>query len=81
MAVREDAESTLLDAWDRLEPSQQILLLLRAEGHDLSEIARITNIDKPALSCRLHRARSRLASYLKQAASAEAERTVPEKQR
>jgi RNA polymerase sigma-70 factor (ECF subfamily) len=66
LAERSDAELMLVRAWDRLEPVQQVLLMLRAEGHDLDEIARITDIDKPAISSRLHRARSSLARYLKQ---------------
>jgi RNA polymerase sigma-70 factor, ECF subfamily len=64
LAVQSESESALMRAWARLEPAQQMLLLLRAEGHDLGEIARITEIDKPALSSRLHRARSSLARFL-----------------
>jgi RNA polymerase sigma factor (sigma-70 family) len=70
LAVQSDAESALARAWARLEPAQQVLLLLRAEGHDLDEIARIAEIDKPALSSRLHRARSSLAKYLDEQRSA-----------
>lgn len=71
LAVQSDSEATLMCAWTRLEPSQQILLLLRAEGHDLGEIARITDMDKPVLSSRLHRARASLAKYLEQERSAQ----------
>ena len=72
LAARTDDELMLLRAWDRLEPVQQVLLMLRAEGHDLDEIVRITDIQKPAISSRLHRARSSLARYLKQERSAHA---------
>lgn len=71
LAARSDSESALLRAWERLEPAQQMLLLLRAEGHALDEIARITQVDKPALSSRLHRARASLAKYLKEERSAQ----------
>jgi RNA polymerase sigma-70 factor (ECF subfamily) len=71
LAAQSDSESVLMRAWARLEPAQQMLLLLRAEGHELGEIARITEIDKPALSSRLHRARSRLAKYLEEERSAQ----------
>jgi RNA polymerase sigma-70 factor (ECF subfamily) len=64
LAQQADGESALMRAWARLEPAQQMLLLLRAEGHDLDEIARITACDKPVLSSRLHRARLSLARYL-----------------
>src|SRR5690606_16400861 len=64
LAAQSDAEHALARAWERLEPAQQMLLLLRAEGHELDEIARIAELDKPALSSRLHRARSSLAKYL-----------------
>jgi len=70
MASRSDAELELLRAWRRLEPAQQVLLMLHAEGHDLDEIAQITDIDKPALSSRLYRARTSLAGYLRQERSA-----------
>lgn len=78
LAARSDDELMLMRAWDRLEPVQQILLMLRAEGHDLDEIARITDIDKPAISSRLHRARASLARYLQHERSAQA---GPEKTR
>jgi len=66
LASRSDAELELLRAWRRLDPAQQALLMLQAEGHDLDEIAHITDIDKPALSSRLYRARTSLANYLTQ---------------
>ncbi|MDX1561781.1 MAG: RNA polymerase sigma factor [Gammaproteobacteria bacterium] len=66
LAVENDAESALIRAWARLEPQQQMLLLLRAEGHDLDQIGSITGLDKPALSSRLHRARVSLAKYLEE---------------
>ena len=71
LAAQSDAETALARAWARLEPAQQMLLLLRAEGHDLDEVARITDLDKPALSSRLHRARSSLARYLEDEQSAQ----------
>jgi RNA polymerase sigma-70 factor (ECF subfamily) len=70
LASRSDAELELLRAWRRLEPAQQVLLMLHAEGYDLDEIAHIVDIDKPALSSRLYRARTRLATYLRQERSA-----------
>jgi RNA polymerase sigma-70 factor (ECF subfamily) len=81
LAVQCDFESALTRAWARLEPAQQILVLLRAEGHDIGEIARITDIDKPALSSRLHRARSSLAKYLEEERSAQPLRVISEKGR
>lgn len=80
-AVRSDSEAALERAWGRLEPAQQALLLLRAEGHDLDDIARITSLDKPAISSRLHRARSSLGKFMKQEAAADARRAPPEKTR
>jgi len=73
LAARSDSEHVLICAWRRLEPAQQMLLMLHAEGHDLDEIASITGIEKPALSSRLYRARSSLATHLKD--------TQPEKAR
>jgi len=81
LAAASDAEAALEHAWSRLEPAQQIILLLRAEGHDLDEIARIADIDKPALSSRLHRARMSLAKYLEQEGSAQPLCAVSEKTR
>lgn len=71
LAAQSDAERVLTRAWARLEPAQQLLLLLRAEGHELDDIARIADLDKPALSSRLHRARSSLARYLEEEQSAQ----------
>jgi RNA polymerase sigma-70 factor (ECF subfamily) len=79
LAVQSDAETALELAWGRLEPDQQMLLLLRAEGHDLGEISRILEIDRPALSCRLHRARASLAKNLEQERSVPTLRVIAEK--
>jgi RNA polymerase sigma factor (sigma-70 family) len=81
LAVQAEEEAVLACAWARLEPDQQMLLLLRAEGHELGEIARITDIDKPALSSRLHRARASLAKYLEEERSAQPLRAISEKAR
>lgn len=78
LAAASDAESALERAWSRLEPAQQAILLLRAEGHELDEIAAITAIDKPALSSRLHRARASLAKFLEQERSALERRAISE---
>jgi RNA polymerase sigma-70 factor (ECF subfamily) len=81
LAMQSDQEAALARAWDRLEPDQQLLLLLRAEGHELREIAEITEVDRPALSSRLHRARSSLAKYLEEGRSAQPLRAISEKGR
>ena len=81
IAVQSESESALMHAWARLEPAQQMLLLLRAEGYDLDEIARIMETDKPALSSRLHRARSSLAKYLKEESVAQPLCAISEKVR
>ena len=81
LAVQSDAETALERAWSRLEADQQALLLLRAEGHDLGEISRILEVDRPALSCRLHRARASLARNLEQERSAQPLRVVAEKRK
>jgi RNA polymerase sigma-70 factor (ECF subfamily) len=81
LAAQSQSESALMHAWRRLEPDQQVLLLLRAEGHDLGEIARITDLAKPALSARLYRARSSLAKYLQEERSAQPYRVISEKGR
>lgn len=78
LAQQSDGEAALAVAWERLEPAQQMLLLLRAEGYDLGEISRITGIDRPALSSRLHRARASLAKYLNDLPSAQPLRVIPE---
>jgi len=54
----------IVAVWDRLEPEQRALLSLHAEGHALDELATIFNLNKNALSARLHRARQRLARLL-----------------
>ena len=59
----------LEQAWRRLEPCQQFLLGLRAEGYSLPEIAGITSIPVEALSMRLHRARQNLTRSLQTQAS------------
>jgi len=66
LAAQSQSESALVRAWARLDASQQMLLLLRAEGHELGDIARIAQIDKAALSSRLYRARASLARYLEE---------------
>ena len=76
LAVQSDGETALERAWGRLEPDQQMLLLLRAEGYELDEISRITDVDKPALSSRLHRARASLAKLLEQERSAQPLRVI-----
>ena len=54
----------LAAVWDRLDAEQRALLSLHAEGHDLEELAAIFDVNKNALSARLHRARQRLAKLL-----------------
>jgi len=81
LAAQSDSETALTHAWERLEPAQQMLLVLRAEGHELEEIARITEIDKPALSSRLHRARSSLAKYLEEERAVQTHRAISEEVR
>jgi RNA polymerase sigma-70 factor (ECF subfamily) len=58
----------LEQAWRRLEPGQQFLLGLRAEGYSLAEIASITHIAVDALTMRLYRARRNLTRCLQQQA-------------
>jgi RNA polymerase sigma-70 factor, ECF subfamily len=58
----------LEQAWCRLEPGQQALLALRAEGYSLAEIATITGIAMDALTMRLYRARQNLTRCLQQQA-------------
>jgi RNA polymerase sigma factor (sigma-70 family) len=71
LAEQADLESAMARAWARLEPAQRALLMLRVEGYSLTEIHRITEIDKQALGMRLRRARLSFAKYLDQ------ERTAP----
>lgn len=80
-AAAADAEAVLEQAWARLEPGQQMLLTLRAEGYDIGEIAAIAQIDKPALSSRLHRARSSLARFLEEEEPAQPWCAISEKAR
>jgi RNA polymerase sigma-70 factor (ECF subfamily) len=54
----------LAAVWGRLDPEQQALLSLHAEGNDLEELAAIFAVNRNALSARLHRARQRLAKLL-----------------
>jgi DNA-directed RNA polymerase specialized sigma24 family protein len=65
-----DAERGLQSAYLRLENDQRTLLVLRAEGYDLTEIEVITGIHKEVLRARLHRARRSLARHLDQQAGA-----------
>jgi RNA polymerase sigma-70 factor (ECF subfamily) len=62
----------LEQAWRRLEPGQQFLLGLRAEGYTLPEIAGITHIAVDALTMRLYRARQNLTRCLQQQAPSSA---------
>ena len=66
----------LAAVWDRLDPEQQALLSLHAEGHDLEELGAIFAVNKNALSARLHRARQRLAKLLAADAGSPALRLV-----
>ena len=80
-AEQTDDEAALGRAWSRLEPAQQALLSLSAEGHDLAEISRITGIDRHSLSSRLYRARTSLARYLQDEPTAQRACAHPEKVR
>jgi RNA polymerase sigma-70 factor (ECF subfamily) len=63
--ARRDEHAVALDrAWEGLEPTQKLLLSLRAEGFDLAEIEAITGISRDVLRARLHRARRRFARAL-----------------
>jgi len=62
--LRLDAEGALVRAYLKLEDDQRTLLVLRAEGHDLTEIEAITGLPKEVLRARLHRARRSLARHL-----------------
>jgi RNA polymerase sigma-70 factor (ECF subfamily) len=59
-----DGERRLEQAFLQLDEVQRTLLALRAEGHDLGEIAAITGIAREVLRARLHRARRSLAARL-----------------
>jgi RNA polymerase sigma-70 factor (ECF subfamily) len=65
-----DAERALQSAYLKLENDQRTLLVLRAEGHDLTEIEAITGLPKDVLRARLHRSRRSLARHLDQQAGA-----------
>ena len=63
-----DAErlaETLTDAWRSLNPDQQALMALHAEGYSLAEMMDVTGLPMSALKARLHRARTRLGKLLK----------------
>lgn len=62
--LRADSERALVQAYLKLEEDQRTLLVLRAEGYDLSEIQSITGIPKEVLRARLHRARRSLARHM-----------------
>jgi RNA polymerase sigma-70 factor (ECF subfamily) len=61
---RSDAERALIQAYLKLEDAQRTLLVLRAEGYDLTEIELITGLPKEVLRARLHRARRSLARHM-----------------
>jgi RNA polymerase sigma-70 factor, ECF subfamily len=67
LAERADRERVLACAWAELEPTQQVLLSLRAEGFGLEEIEAITGISRDVLRARLHRARQSFARHLEDA--------------
>lgn len=72
LAELAEHERVLDRAWSHLEPAQQVLLSLRAEGYGLGEIEEITGISRDVLRARLHRARQSLVRRLE-----DAERSVP----
>ena len=63
--MNDQSEEALHRAWLMLEPSQQALLALRAEGYSSAEISEITEVPIDALYGRLYRARLNLAQHLK----------------
>jgi RNA polymerase sigma-70 factor (ECF subfamily) len=65
-AMIHQSEEALHQAWLKLEPSQQALLALRAEGYSSAEISEITEVPIEALYARLYRARLNLARQLKE---------------
>lgn len=65
-AMFRQSEEALHRAWLKLEPSQQALLALRAEGYSSAEIAEITDLPVEAIYARLYRARLNLAEQLKE---------------
>jgi len=77
----QDQDERALDlAWQQLEPVQQVLLALRAEGFGLVEIAAITGIGRDVLRARLHRARRSLARLLENTEHAPAAISVQRRQ-
>lgn len=62
--LRSESERALESAYLKLENMQRTLLVLRAEGYELSEIESITGIPREVLRARLHRARRSLARHL-----------------
>lgn len=64
LAARDEGERIFARAWLKLEPAQQVLLSLRAEGCGLFEIEAITGIGREVLRARLQRARASLARHL-----------------
>lgn len=70
LVALDESERTFDRAWLKLEPAQQALLSLRAEGCGLTEIEQITGIGKDVLRARLHRARLSLARHLTDAKGA-----------
>ena len=66
-SLQQEQSLFLLEAaFQRLEPTQRLLLGLRAEGHSLADIQDITGIPREVLRARLHRARQSLARHLQQ---------------
>lgn len=59
----------LARVWTRLDRRQRALLALHAEGYTLAELEQITGLTRNALSVRLHRARARLASLIRNESS------------
>lgn len=64
LAARDEIQRAFTRAWLKLEPAQQALLSLRAEGCGLVEIEAITGISRDVLRARLQRARASLARHL-----------------
>jgi len=59
------ADLTLAQAWQKLKPSEQNLLALVAlDGASVTEAAKILGISPNAVSVRLNRARTKLASFM-----------------
>lgn len=64
LAARDESQRAFNRAWLKLEPGQQVLLSLRAEGCGLVEIEAITGVRRDVLRARLQRARASLARHL-----------------